>query len=583
MADTVDPRARSISERPLDQVIEPQFKVDEESSLKLSAIGFKYEDILRRFEVMKAERSAFTSHWQEIAEVVAPRQASFFTDEGSGYSHGSTLRKHKQLYDTTGAHANELLSSGFFSLLTSPTQPWFMLSTNNNELNRRYEIASWLDEVSRILAYEMQRPQTGFTTSMHEFYLEYGAYGNGTIFNSWSVKGEHLTYNALPLSECYYGENDESRVDTLIRHYWRTPYQLVDRYGEEGVHENVLQAYLNPSTGRRFEIIHAILPNTQAEAFALFSDELPYISVYIDKENKDVLSISGFHEQPFMAARFYKMPQDVYGCGPGSIALPDLNMLQEIVRTVLRGAQKMVDPPIMMPDQGFLSPPNTAPGRVNYFRAGSPETDRMFPLQTGGHPEIGMDLIQSVQNRIREIFFVDQLQLNIGPQMTATEVMQRTEEKQRLMGPIIGRASTELLSPLIRRSFGLLYRNGKLPEPPQSLLEQPAQFKIIYTSPIFKAQEQVAANNLTRAQQVLLPFISADPSILQSFHPQRTTAMVGEMFNLSKKMFRTEEEMQQLQMQQQQQMAAQEQAQQLKDQGIGIRNLAQAGATLQGM
>ena len=234
-----------------------------------------------------------------------------------------------------------------------------------------------------------------------------------------------------------------------------------------------------------------------------------------------------------------------------------------------------------MPDQGFLTPPNTAPGRVNYYRSGS--NDRIEPLITGGRPDIGIELMQMVQNRVREIFFVDQLQLNIGPQMTATEVLQRTEEKQRLMGPVIGRASTELLSPLLIRVFGLLSRAGKLPEPPAVFLDAQARLKILYTSPIFKAQEQVAANNIMRATQVLLPFAGSDPTVMDIFHPQRTAKGVAELFNLDPRFQRTEEEIAEVQQQRQQAQAAQAQAEQLKNTGIGINNLASAGETLGGV
>ena len=34
-----------------------------------------------------------------------------------------------------------------------------------------------------------------------------------------------------------------------------------------------------------------------------------------------------------------------------------------------------------------------------------------------------------------------------GPQMTATEVIQRNEEKMRLLGPVLGRLQSELLKP----------------------------------------------------------------------------------------------------------------------------------------
>lgn len=531
--------------------------------------------LIQRFKMAETERANFTNHWQEIAQVMSPAGAVF---TNNNVTQGS--KDTRKIYDTTGTHANELLSSGFFSLLTSPTVPWFTLLTSDRILNDMREVQIWLNDVSRIMAHEIQRPQTGFTTAMHEFYLEYGAYGNGTMFVTEKADMSSLLFMSLPLAECFYIENDEGFVDTLIRRYNRTAHQLIEHFGEAAVSESVRKAIQGGQIENKFEILHFIMPNFMAGLHGLYSEELPYLSVYVEKEKMHVLSVSGFSEQPFMAARFYKMPQEIYGRGPGSTALPDLDMLQEMSKTILRGAQKMVDPPLQMPDQGFINPPNTAPGRVNYYRSGS--NDRIEPLLTGGRPDIGIDIMQMIQNRIREIFFVDQLQLNIGPQMTATEVLQRTEEKQRLMGPVIGRASTELLSPLLIRCFGLLARAGRLPEPPAIFMEQDARLKILYTSPIFKAQEQVAANNIMRAQQVLLPFAGVDPTVNDFFHPMRTAEVVSELFNLDPRIKRTEDEIVEVQQQRQQAQMAAQNAEQLKNTGIGLNNLASAGETLGG-
>lgn len=536
------------------------------------------KQLLRTFDSAKSDRSNFANHWQEIAEVLSPAGA-IFNDAQPSLIQGT--KTNRRIYDTTGIHSNELLASGFFSLLTSPTMPWFTLLTNDRTLNDMREIQIWLADVTRIMLQEIQRPHTGFATAMHEFYLEYGAYGNATMFVTERSNLSSLLFMTLPLTECYYMENDEGFIDSLIRYYSRSAYQLVERFGEKNVSEKVLKALDDTRLEQRFDILHFIIPNLNAKLHHIYAEDKPYISLYIEKETQHILRLSGFSEQPFMAARFYKMPHEIYGRGPGSSALPDMVMLQEMVKTTLRGAQKIVDPPMQMPDQGFLTPPTMAPGRVNYYRAGS--SDRIEPLITQGRPDIGMDLIQSIQNRVREIFFVDQLQLNVGPQMTATEVIQRTEEKQRLMGPVVGRAHTELLSPMLIRVFGLLARANKLPQAPFPLLASDSKLTIVYTSPIFKAQEQVAANNLMRTAQVLLPFQSVDPTIMDAFHPARIAKGVGEMFNVDPRFYRTEEEMRAKIQQQQQQAIAMQQAAQLKDTGIGLNNLASASETMAGM
>lgn len=529
--------------------------------------------LVQQYERAKTDRSNFEKHWNDIATVLSPAGAIFLEENPQ-----QGEKTNKFVYDSTGIHANELLSSGFFSLLTSPTAPWFTLTSTDLQLNQTQEVKVWLNEVSKVMAYEIQRPQTGFTTAMHELYLEYGAYGNATLFLTEKRDYSSLLFQALPLTECFYIENDEGFIDTLIRSYQRSTLQLIERFGETNVSDKVKQASDRQEYDKKFTVLHFIMPNREMSTANLKSTSLPYISVYIEAETKNVLLESGFEEQPFMAARFFKMPQEVYGRGPGSSALSDINMLQEIMKTILRGAQKMVDPPMQMPDQGFISPPRVGPGNMNYYRTGS--QDRIEAIQIPGRPDLGFDLVSDTRARIREMFFVDQLQLNSGPQMTATEVLQRTEEKLRLMGPVVGRASTELLSPLISRSFGLLLRAGKLPPPPPSLAQSPAKLKIIYTSPIVKAQEQVAANGLLRVSQLVLPFMATSPEAMDVFDVDRIARGTGEMFNVDPTFFRDEEEVAAVREQRRAAAMQQEAAGQLKDTGIGLNNLANAGQVL---
>lgn len=533
----------------------------------------RIKTLVKRFEVAKVERATFEKHWNDIAEVISPAGAIFLEENPQ-----QGEKTNKFVADSTGIHANELLSSGFFSLLTSPTAPWFNITTNDNALNQATEMKVWLIDVAKIMAYEIQRPQTGFATAMHEVYLEYGAYGNGTMFVTERNDYSSLLFQALPLTECVYVENNENFIDTIIRCYSRTAAQLLERFGIDAVSDKVRIAIEKGEYEAKFKVLHFIMPNVKASKLGFSNSSLPFASIYIEKEECHILAESGFEEQPFMAARFYKMPHEIYGRGPGSSALSDLKMLQEMMITTLRGAQKMVDPPMQMPDNGFITPPRVGPGNMNYYQTGS--DGRIEPLLTGGRPDLGLEMTMDVRNRIREMFFVDQLQLNTGPQMTATEVLQRTEEKLRLMGPVVGRASTELLSPLISRVFGLLYRAGKLPPAPDVFAASRAKLKIVYTSPIVKAQEQVSANGLLRVSQLVLPFMGPDPTAFDVFNVDSIARGTGEMFNIDPRFFRTEDEVAEVRGQRMQAQQQQMGAQQLKDTGIGLNNLANAGQVL---
>mgnify|MGYP003640484460 FL=1 len=228
-----------------------------------------------------------------------------------------------------------------------------------------------------------------------------------------------------------------------------------------------------------------------------------------------------------MSPRWGKAAGEIYGRGPGMNTLPDVKMLQEMLKTVIKAAQKIVDPPLQAEDDSVIGSVITKPGGLNFRRTGS---EPIVPLMTGANIPIGLDMLQDTRIRIREGFFIDQLQLNTGPQMTATEVLQRTEEKLRLLGPVLGRLQSEFLSPMIDRVFGILSRTGKLPPPPEVL--ENVDYTVEYVSPLARAQRQVEANGLLRVFEIGSPLFQIDPNTAKSMKGPETIAWLADLFGL---------------------------------------------------
>ena len=133
----------------------------------------------------------------------------------------------------------------------------------------------------------------------------------------------------------------------------------------------------------------------------------------------------------------------------------------------------------------------------------------MEPLQIGANNPLGLNMEEQRRNAIRQAFFVDQLLLGQGSNMTATEVLQRNEEKMRLLGPVLGRLQAELLQPMITRSFALLLRGGLLPKPPEEL--QGMDIDIEYVSPLAKAQKLTDLQSMLRGFEVMLQMSQVAP------------------------------------------------------------------------
>ena len=527
---------------------------------------------IRQKDSLSSGRGMFDSHWQEIAELMYPEHANFT------YTGAEGEKKMSKIYDSVPIHSNQLLSSGLFSLLTSSASPWFNIMPVDYEVSNVQEVMAYLNDVSKVMYHEINNPNAGFASAIHEGYLEYGAFGNSTLFIDEHPGKSVLRFASLPLYESYYVENDLGIVDSLYRTYDRTAKFLMQKFGVDSLSEKVQKFIADDKLDTIVKGVHVILPRSIIDHYSLKSTDLPFASLYIDSDNKHLMHEGGFHELPFMAARFRKSSHETYGRGCGSTALPVTKMLMRVVQVTIRAAQKTVDPPIILPDSGFLRPLRTVAGGLNYYQRGRLNSKRDIDILPTGNPGFGADYSKLLQDEIREIFFVNQLQLNTGPQMTATEVMQRTEEKLRLLGPLLGRIQTELLGPMLERVYGLLNRAGKLPRLPEVLDGVP--LKIVYTSPIARAQEQVEANGLMRALGILEPLIKYDASIVDIFDTEQMARGIFDMFSIDPRYLKDEEEVAAMRKARQEAEQEKQDAENLRASGQGADSMARAGATM---
>jgi len=166
--------------------------------------------------------------------------------------------------------------------------------------------------------------------------------------------------------------------------------------------------------------------------------------------------------------------------------------------------------------------------------------------------------------------------LQQGPQMTATEVIQRNEEKMRLLGPVLGRLQSELLKPLIDRAFNILLRREQFPPAPEFLSGQ--DIEIEYVSPLAKAQKSTELSSITRAIEILGSLANVAP-VFDYVNFDALTKHVAELVGMPQKLLKlqsqvnAEREAAAQAAEQQQQMA---QMQQVAQAGGAIAPLAKA-------
>jgi len=457
--------------------------------------------LLKRLDKLAVQRSTWEHHWQEVAEYVVPRKADVTKQRSSGD------KRMEQIYDGTAIHAAEMLSASLHGMLTNPSMQWFDLAYLDEDLNTDDEAKEYLEAVTEIMQREFQR--SNFAEQIHELYSDLVTFGTGVMMIDAAPEAQGVRFGTRHISECYLSEDQFGRVDTVFRKFKMPVRSVAMMFGAENLGEK-MQRKLERDPYEEVTLVHIVMPRTERDVQRIDANNKPFASIYIDPGEKIIIREGGYDEFPYVCPRWLKSSfEQNYGRSPAMTSLPDAKMINAMSRVTIMAAQKQVDPPLMVPDDGFMLPIRTTPGGLNFYRGGT--RDRIEPLQIGANNPLGLNLEEQRRTAIRAAFYVDQLVLGQGPQMTATEVVQRTEEKMRLLGPVLGRLQAELLQPMIERVFAVLNRQNKLPAAPEFLNDR--DLDIEYVSPLAKAQRQSDVQGIMRLFELLSPLAGIDPGV----------------------------------------------------------------------
>ena len=229
-----------------------------------------------------------------------------------------------------------------------------------------------------------------------------------------------------------------------------------------------IQQMENEPDGKAW-VLHVVAPRTERDPDKIDNLNMPFESLYILCEGPVLLEESGYPEMPYAVARLEVLAGELYGRGPATIALPEVKSLNEMAKLQLDGSNMRLRPPLDVPLNAYVNPIQLIPGykNLNQDEGGR----RITALNVAGDLQYTAKDIELQQNKVKEIFYNDQLYLRTNAEMTATEVQKRSEIQMQLMGPWQGRLELELFEPMINRILGILIRQGDVPPPPQELLE----------------------------------------------------------------------------------------------------------------
>ena len=443
--------------------------------------------ILSRYERLEGQRQNWETHWQEVADYMQPRKADVTKQRARGD------KRMEQVFDSSPIQAVELLAASLHGMLTNPSTPWFTLRFKDEEIENEDEAKLWLEASTDAMYTAFNR--SNFQQEIFELYHDLITFGTAAMFIEEDDE-DLIKFSTRHINEVFVAENDKGRIDTIFRRFKISARAAMQKFGDATSTD--IKGIFKKDPYQEVEILHAVYPRSDFNPTKKDKKNMPFESVYMEYKNGNELSVGGFREFPFVVPRYLKASNEIYGRSPAMTALPDVKMLNEMSKTTIKAAQKQVDPPLLVPDDGFLLPVRTVPGGLNFYRSGT--RDRIEPLNIGANNPLGLNMEEQRRDSIRAVFYVNQLMMQDGPQMTATEVIQRNEEKMRLLGPVLGRLQSELLSPLIIRIFNIMLRKGLFQPAPDVLQSQ--ELNIDYVSPMALAQRGQELQSIMRGLEI---------------------------------------------------------------------------------
>ncbi len=532
--------------------------------------------LVKRFEYIKANRTNWGNHWQEIFERCLPTKATVTVSRTPGTKLPTTI------YDGTAIYATQVLAAGLHSYMTNPTSRWFALGMENEALMEVTSIKRWLKDCEDIIFSTLNG--SNFNQSIHEAYIEFSAIGNCALYEDEDIK-DTVKFHARPMAEIYILANARGAIDTIFRSFILTARQAKQLWGSNAGSE--VDKLINSNrVEESLPFLHIVLPREDRDIRKADASNMPFASVYIEPKKGKLLSEGGYEEFPFFTPRFYKVAESEYAYGPGSLALADIKTLNSMSKTILKGAQKTVDPAIIIPNDGYLLPFKTGAGKIN-FKNSLDADAKVETLDIKRDIGIGLEMEDRRREQIKWAFFVDLfLMLAQQPKMTATEVLERVNEKMLILGPVLGRLMHELLDPIITRTFAILARNLKLPAPPPELLDEEGNaiedYKIKYISPLAKAQRAAETKSIGSLIGAVREMAEMDTSVVDNINFDKAARAVAEISNVSADILRSDDEIAAIRQQRQEQEQLDKSLEQLKIGAEGGKAAAEAVQTLKG-
>jgi len=412
-----------------------------------------------------------------------------------------------------GYWAVEQLAAFLHTSLTNPSMKWLVLKPVDKNDEKDSTFMAWIQNVEEIIYDTYSSPETHFNNQIHEFYLELVVFGTAVLYLQEDINSPFgVSYKTIPVKECYIEEDFNGAVDGLVREFTMTVKTLKGKFE---VAEKALQ---DKKDDQLEDVLHGV-----------YKEEGKYISKYLLKSQNLTLLEEQLNYFPYFVARWSKRAGDVYGISPAMLALGEIKKLEQFEKILIKQAHYAIEPSWFLPSADVMHPVDRRPGGINYYRSGA---EKAYTMSGGGNIQIGETLLLKKTDSILKYFYIDHIQLDTKNNMTATEVMQRMQQHTKTMSPVTSRIETELLRPLVIKTFFVLSKIGKIEALGKTHQGDIKELKFEYISLLSKGQKFEDLQAMYRVMEAIGVTAQIQPNIIDNVNTDNYIRHVASINNI---------------------------------------------------
>ena len=317
------------------------------------------------------------------------------------------------------------------------------------------EFTRALQDISKVV-HAALRTST-FHVASHEMYLDLFA-GTGAMLIREGDDDDVIECVSVPYHELALETDGFNRVRGV---YWRKKWdvhELRDMW-PDGAFGDKLREKMRQNESSDVTIVQATIydPKLKIWVLTVFWEDAPADDPAIWSEN--------FRVTPWLTPRFYVVPGEPYGRGPGMIAMPNIKTLNKAREMVLRAAAIAIMGIWIYRDDSVFNP-DTANFVPNAMIAVSSTGGGLGPslakLDLPGSFDISSVVIDDEREAVKQATFDDTLPPEAGAVRSPTEIVERMKRLAQDLGGVYGRLTLEIIVPLVKRVIDVLERKGML-------------------------------------------------------------------------------------------------------------------------